>query len=335
MDFLNGSFRVARIFDINVRVHVLFLIFIVFQLFQARDWQTELTFLTLLFGIVLLHEFGHCFGARLVGGYADNILMWPLGGLAYAHAPIRPWPQFVTVAAGPLVNVILCAISAAVLLVATEGRVRFNLLPIARGIDAMAPGPVWLDYVAVFYEVNFFLLGFNLLPIYPMDGGQLLHTILWPFFGLQRSTILACQIGLVGAALLGYWGLQREGMLLWIAIFGGFVCWQQMRAAQAGLLVEDSRDRTYGPSHDPRPWWKRMLGLRQRPRESAPFNPNPGGWTERVNEREREEQELDRILKKVSQYGIQSLSYVERQRLERISRDRQEQDRAFDRSGRG
>ena len=68
MDFLNASFRVGRLFGINIRVHILFLIWIVFRLFSAQgNWEFEAAFLGMLFAIVLIHEFGHCFGARSVG----------------------------------------------------------------------------------------------------------------------------------------------------------------------------------------------------------------------------------------------------------------------------
>ena len=114
MDFLNASFKVGRLFDINVRVHILFVIWIAFRLISGGgNWTEHAMFLGMLFGIVLLHEFGHCFGARSVGGDAENILMWPLGGLAYAHAPMTPWAQFVTVASGPAVNAGFCLLSGA------------------------------------------------------------------------------------------------------------------------------------------------------------------------------------------------------------------------------
>jgi len=323
MDFLNGSIRVGSLFGVNVRVHVLWLIWIAFNLIDAGPaWRREAQSLGLLFGIVLLHEFGHCFGARAVGGDARDILMWPLGGLAYAQAPMRPWPQFVTIAAGPLVNVLLCLLSAAVL------RVFPDLPSTSRA------------YVHIFYEVNFFLLAFNLLPIYPMDGGQLLQTLIWPFLGLRRATLVACYIGLAGCVLLGLWGVRGGGMLLFIAIFGALTCYQRLRMLRAGLLVDDDRFATYdaaGRYARRRGFWSRLFRRAGGPRPTAPLehpygrpspNPNPGAWEAHLAEREREEAELDRILKKVSEHGIHSLSYVERQTLERVTRQRREEERS-------
>lgn len=349
MNFLSGAFPIGRLFGITIRVHMLFVLLMAFRLFQAGPaFRDELLFWTMLFGIVLIHEFGHCLAARSVGGDAEDILLWPLGGLAYAHAPMRPWPQFVTVAGGPLVNVIFCIVSAALIFAGTQ----FNMLP---GVNPLKPVPfvfgqvfeaaAWVPYVYIFYHVNLWLLAFNLLPIYPLDGGQLFHAMVWPFLGLQRATILACQVGLVGAGLLLFWAIRGEGsgILVFIALFGGITCWQRMRAARQGYVVEDP---AFTPTYDyrgpRRGFWARLFktgGGRAR-REAAQArqygpvefpNPNPGGWEAKQQAEREETAELDRILKKVSERGIQSLSYVERQTLERITPKRKDAEREYQR----
>ncbi len=64
--------------------------------------------LGLLFLTVLLHELGHCFAARQVGGEASEVLLWPLGGLAACDVPHQPRAHFLTAAAGPAVNLLIC-----------------------------------------------------------------------------------------------------------------------------------------------------------------------------------------------------------------------------------
>jgi len=331
MNFLGGSLRIGSLLGINIRIHMLFILWIAYRLLTARDSVgNEALFLGLLFGIVLLHEFGHCLGARSVGGYAENILMWPLGGLAYAQAPMRPWPQFVTVAAGPLVNVILCALSAGALLIASGGRVLPGINPLSPGLIVLGEGPAsapsWITYVFIFYHVNLWLLAFNLLPIYPLDGGQLFHAAIWPLVGLRRATVIACQVGLVGSVILGLLALRGGGILFFIAIFGGLTCWQRLQAARYGLLVEDV---PFTPRYQGGGFWSRVLG--RRPRRSPPAAPAPRTWESPAENVDDEEAELDRLLKKVSQYGIQSLSYVDRQRLETITRRRQQREKQFQR----
>jgi Zn-dependent protease len=126
-DPMSWALQVFRAFGIPVKVHVFFLV-ITLGLFLrqvlSKDnpvwWFDVLAFTVLLpFVIVLLHEFGHCFGARWVGGEAKEILMWPLGGLAYVDVPHTPRANFIATAAGPAVNVLICVACAIVL--ATAG----------------------------------------------------------------------------------------------------------------------------------------------------------------------------------------------------------------------
>lgn len=347
MNFLAGSVRIGRWFGVEVRVHVLFFIFIAFELFTTmRDGgnvNRAIMFWTMLFGIVLVHEFGHCFGARSVGGRADHILMWPLGGLAFASAPMRAWPQFVTVAAGPAVNVIFCLISGAILVIANRSLDAITLNPLGFG-EGVVLSADWQVPILLFYLVNLLLLAFNLLPIYPMDGGQLFQTIMWPFLGLQRSMKLACQVGIGGAVVFAVLGIQYGGFLLvGIAIFGGLTCWQRLQQLKWGMIQEDAIPGGYDFSQGytslersgPREgggFFSRLFGRRRKPRRSEPVNPNPGAW-ERKLERERElEADLDRILKKVSEQGLHTLTYVERQTLERATRERQKRESEFGRT---
>jgi len=82
-------------------------------------------------------------------------------------------------------------------------------------------------------------------------------------------------------------------------------------------------------------WWSRIFKRRRRPDVSEPeVNPNPGGWEAKRQEEEQREAEVDRILKKVHEQGVQSLSYVERQKLEQASRERQSREREFERQNR-
>lgn len=116
-DPMSWAIPVFRLFGIQVRVHIFFFV-VTIGLFLRQItyaplghvWWLEVFVLTVvvLFGSVLLHEFGHCWGARRVGGEANEVLIWPLGGLAFTEIPHRARALFVTVAAGPAVNVAIC-----------------------------------------------------------------------------------------------------------------------------------------------------------------------------------------------------------------------------------
>src|SRR5438874_1008064 len=110
-----GCFPLVRVAGITVLVHWSWLLVAAFEMtvrtreYQSRVWNVA-EYLT-LFGIVLLHEFGHAFACRQVGGQADRILLWPLGGIAYVNPPPRPGAVLWSIAAGPLVNVALVPIT--------------------------------------------------------------------------------------------------------------------------------------------------------------------------------------------------------------------------------
>lgn len=340
MDFLNHSFRIFTFARIDVRIHILYLIWMAFQLFDAArsSGPTALSFtlwwLGLLFIIILCHEFGHCFGARSVGGDAEQILMWPLGGLAFAHAPQTAWAQFVTVACGPLVNVLFC-VASAIVLVISAGTIEILSLDPWFPINRELVKAEWQRNVAIFFWINLYLLYFNLLPIYPLDGGQLLRTLLWPFIGMYHSLIISAQIGIAGALVLGLLGVMRnEFLLVGIALFGGMTSYQSLQAARHGLQQDYFRSyNVTGRYRRADGWFSRLMKrLRGGSRAARPDqNPNPGGWEAKMAQEESFEADIDRILQKVHEHGLRSLSYVERQKLERATRDRQRREREVDR----
>ena len=141
-----GSVPLFTAFGIRVRAHAMLILCIVIMLIfgvgEGFNWQDKFEASTMLFAIVLLHEFGHCFAARWVGGDADQIVMHPLGGLALASPPRRPLPTFITVAAGPAVNVLICLITGAILRLTTRSLslnpLHFSAAPPIHGMAYLA-----------------------------------------------------------------------------------------------------------------------------------------------------------------------------------------------------
>lgn len=122
-DPMTWSFPLGRMFGVNVRVHILLPV-VMFALVMRATTQFQipfgdvLTVMGLLFGSILLHEFGHCFAARSVDGDATEILMWPLGGLAYCDLPHSPKAHLICALGGPGVNVLLCGFATGALMFA-------------------------------------------------------------------------------------------------------------------------------------------------------------------------------------------------------------------------
>ena len=103
-DLLSWSVPLGRISGIAVKAHILFPVVAIGLIMRAgfakgapsAIWLEATLLVGLLFFIVLLHELGHCVAARFVDGEAHEILLWPLGGLAFVDVPHTPRANFIT-----------------------------------------------------------------------------------------------------------------------------------------------------------------------------------------------------------------------------------------------
>ena len=228
-----GSVKLFRLFGINVYAHwTWFLAFYVlpklWEIHYSNYGWIALEVLA-LFLIVLTHEFGHQLACRQVGGTTHDIVLWPLGGVAYVNPPQRPGAQLWSIAAGPLVNVIL--------------------IPIFAGLFSACYHLGWYDthpdayqLVHNVWRINIGLLIFNMIPVYPLDGGQILRSLLWFVFGRANSLLAASIIGFLGVALLILLAVLiffipgGEQNAVWLGIMAAFIllnCWGGLRQARA------------------------------------------------------------------------------------------------------
>lgn len=244
-----GSYRLFTYSGIDVFIHWSWFVaaYILFNLTGGQGVGDLLAFLGVygsLFGIVLLHEFGHSLACRSVGGQANRIVLWPLGGVAFVAPPPRPGAVLWSIAAGPLVNVALAPIL-------------YGLYYLAYGSINAAPTTPTMAYLSTIAHINLALLIFNMLPIYPLDGGQILQSILWFFMGRAKSLRITAGIGLVigGAAFLlaltgmsGFIPVSRT-MLLLLSAFIAWQAWNGFRAARVLAQMEaqesNALDRAY------------------------------------------------------------------------------------------
>src|SRR5215471_9639061 len=208
------SLNIGSIAGTQVRVHVTFLLFLVWIF--AESWAqggadaawAGLAFLLLLFACVLAHEFGHIFTARAFGVATPDVTLLPIGGLArLERIPERPIEEFLIAIAGPLVNVVI-----ALGLVIFAGA-HLNMGDLATVESTRVS---LIDRLAV---VNLFLVLFNMIPAFPMDGGRVLRALLATRLGFVRATEIAAFIGQGFAFVLGFAGLFGNPLLIFIAIF--------------------------------------------------------------------------------------------------------------------
>ena len=208
------SLTIGSIAGTQVRVHVTFLLFLGWIF--AASWVSEgsqaawaaLTFLLLLFACVLAHEFGHIFTARAFGVATPDVTLLPIGGLArLERIPEKPIEEFLIAIAGPLVNVVI-----ALGLVIFAGA-HLNMSDLATVESTRVS---LIDRLAV---VNLFLVLFNMIPAFPMDGGRVLRALLATRLGFVRATEIAAFIGQGFAFVLGFAGLFGNPLLIFIAIF--------------------------------------------------------------------------------------------------------------------
>lgn len=325
---MTGSIPLFTAFGIRVRAHATFLLFILLVLLmglgQGSTVEMRVQSMTILFAIILLHEFGHCFAARSTGGEAEEIMMTPLGGLAMTMARHNWWSRFVTVAGGPLVNVVLCLICG-IGIYLLSGNVLLSPWSIAEHVPREGWFSVY-NYLYWIFVVSYVLLLFNMLPIFPLDGGQLLQSILWKYMGHYKSMMLMLNIGMGGSIILAMVGIASMGsfggglFLTLIAIFCFMNCLntRRMLLAAGPYEMEDSTDysaayETHAPKPKRRNRWaaKRAIKLARQEAE----------------ERDR----IDQILAKVSAQGMHSLTWFERRALKKATEHQRQRDEELSR----
>ncbi|MFM8360755.1 MAG: site-2 protease family protein [Verrucomicrobiota bacterium] len=214
---MRWSLPLGRWFGIEVRLHLTFLLLLAFV--GGTSWvesgevgraARSVAFYVVLFGCVLLHEFGHALAARRYGIRTRDITLLPIGGVARLESTGEtPGQELVIALAGPLVNVI---IAGGLALGGMTGALRWPELA-AQAFEGSLPGQV--------LAANLFLAVFNLLPAFPMDGGRVLRALLSMRIPAVRATRIAAGVGQVLAAALALAGLTflHNPMLVFIAFF--------------------------------------------------------------------------------------------------------------------
>ncbi len=353
-DPMRWSLPLGRLFGINIRVHILFPIIALGLIVRAawqkdgKDWpatpglwQDVAMLIGLLFVAVLLHEFGHCFAGRWMDGEANDILIWPLGGLAFVDVPHTPRANFVTAAGGPLVNLGLCVLTGLLLVLGLgyhpiwnpfewvlrqdpQGGMRlfsslsgeWETVPF-RGTGILA------IVLSRFFWVNWVLLLINLLPGFPLDGGRMLQAAVWRYAGYRQATLAAIFVGFLVMFVVGVAAIIcNELLALCLAVFVYIACRQEWIALEQGSeegpfgydfsqgYTSLERDQVTAVPQPRRKqnWWQRW---RQKQ--------NAKRLQREQEQREAEERRMDELLAKVQREGMGALTEEEKRFLKRVS----------------
>jgi Zn-dependent protease len=219
-----GSFKIFSLAGIDVYVHWSWFLafwYLTSQSHQYSNYGWNALEILSLFLIVLTHEFGHQLACRSVGGKTHDIVLWPLGGVAYVSPPQRPGAQLWSIAAGPLVNVALIPVLA-------------SLWSASFHLGWPDSNPDAYELMHSIWRINLVLLIFNMMPVYPLDGGQILRSLLWFIFGRANSLLVASVIGFIGVAALILFAIFAQS--IWLGIMAAFIlmnCWGGLKQARA------------------------------------------------------------------------------------------------------
>lgn len=342
------SFPIGRLFGITIRVHLLFPLVALGLILRAAlhekaaqgVWMDAAVVMALLFLTVLLHEFGHCFAARRVGGDAQDILLWPLGGLAACDVPHTPRANFLVAAAGPAVNFAICVGCVVAMALCFDRAWQPPWNPFWAPFYVNAPGRVdmttWggvaeitsdvpLVLLARLFWVSWIGLLINVLLIgFPLDGGRMFQSLLWPYVGYQQSMRYAIYAGFVTMMVVLLFAFVINDVFpLVLAWFIYSACSQQWL-----ILEQGAEDSLFG--YDFSQGYTSLE--RDQEREPPPPPPKKIGFFQRwlqnraekkrqrdAERQESEERRMDELLDKIQREGKNALTDEEQRFLKRVS----------------
>lgn len=198
LDFLRWSFPLGSLSGIRVYIHWSFTLLLAYVIYvgwqQGSPWADTLFYLALIltvFGCVTLHELGHALAARRYGIATQQIVLSPLGGVAFLEGmPERPLHELIVAIAGPAVNIVIALLLGAIL---SLGGINWQ---------TYETGNLSIQFFLLnLFFINLTLVAFNAIPAFPMDGGRVLRAILSMRLGKFRATRIAAIVGQLFAVL--------------------------------------------------------------------------------------------------------------------------------------
>lgn len=217
---MNARIEIARIAGIPIYLDMWFVLIVVVlssHFFTQGDVNMMSVGVVVVIGLllsILLHELGHAFAGMMFKQRVEEIELGGFGGLCKFERslPRSVFMRTVIYLAGPAMNLFLWQALAWLVTQPVIG---------SKPMLAMA-----LAYVAF---SNMYLLFFNLLPAYPLDGGHTLDAWLGPLLGPAWSVRVVATLGLIVAAFVVYMAFPRAIFLLFVALSIGLINWQMLQ----------------------------------------------------------------------------------------------------------
>ena len=213
--------ELGRIAGIDIYLDMMFvlvLLIFTYPYFTSGSTQAMSAGFIIIVGLILsilLHELGHAFAGRLFGARVSHIDLTGLGGVAHFERslPASAFARSVIYLAGPAVNLALWQ---------GLGTLTGEAMGMGRSMLALP--------LAVLASANFFLMCFNLLPAYPLDGGLTLDAWLGAILGPTWSVRIVAGLGLAVAVGLALYSLPTGIFMLFVALFLAQANWEALRS---------------------------------------------------------------------------------------------------------
>jgi Zn-dependent protease len=330
-DLLSWNFYLGRWVGVQVRLHVFFLVLTVYVLHVCTQspkgdnvlW-TGLTALAVLLLSVVAHELGHLFAANRLGGEAEQVVLWPLGGLAPVNAGHDPHSDLLVSLSGVMVNFAVCLLATPALVALDERIVPLlNLLspPVANEALSAAVVLKWVMWT------NWMLAVVNVLPAFPMDGGRILRAALQPAVGYRTAVIIVARGAMIEAfgLCLAAWLVRTSYPLAFLPLtLLGVLAFFSARHEAERLHDHDPEDGVFGYDFS-----QGYTSLDRHVDTAKKAGPGPlRRWLDNRRNlkvrrqrqlEEDEERRVDSILAQIRDTGMDKISDQDRALLNRVS----------------
>ena len=306
---LAWGFKVGSFGSTPIKLHLLFIVYLLVEIIFTLPGNREgIAFVLPRLGAIVLfvlaREIVHTIAAKRYGGESIEIMLWPMGGLVPPQLPDE-WGQRLKISISPLLfNLAMLPLLGVPLYLLTRDWQSLLINPLSlRGTDAVVTftdGSTawWLVSLGAVHAVNLVLLVINLIPMYPLDGARILEAILTKERSEHRAQWITTTTGLAAATVIGIFAIvmQDATSLFALCVVCGLICSMHRRRLQflaTADMVPGLSDASFPTSEN------------RRDNRDVPD--------------QVDQHEIDRILAKISDQGITSLSRKERRTLKRAT----------------